>query len=268
MIYVTGYGQMCNNMLQFGHFYAFGKEFNLPTTGMRFCYKYPYFNISNQKGYHFFNYIFAKYMSKLKLIEKIDFNDENEDLSAKINLLKTRKLVLADGWYFRQYELFLKYRADIKVLFDFNASIKNKVDTHLPASSKIRIGLHVRRGDYARWHDGKFFLSDLEYANLLRDFINTLNTGTCEIVIVTNDKNLDLACYESQTGQKINLLNGNPAEDLYLLSTCNYIIGPPSTFSLMAAFYEDRDLYWIFDKGKSIEPAAFKKFDHWFRKII
>ena len=36
---------MCNNILQYGHAYAWGREHGRETVSMRFCYKYPYFAI-------------------------------------------------------------------------------------------------------------------------------------------------------------------------------------------------------------------------------
>ena len=270
MIFITGYGQMCNNMLQFGHFYAFARKNDIPIVGMRFCYKYLDFKISEEKGYTIFTYLFAKYGTKLKFIPKVEFNNPEEDQQEKISLLKNKKMILADGWGFRDYELFLSYREEIKALFGFKEKITKPVNAYLTANTlgKKRIGIHVRRGDYAKWHGGKYLLSDQEYATLVADFIVKEKIGNADIFIVTNDKNVDKAYFEQSLNQQIHLLNGSPAEDLYLLSCCDYIIGPPSTFSLMAAFYEDRDLYWIFDKNKSIQKSDFKKFAQCFRNII
>jgi len=52
--------------------------------------------------------------------------------------------------------------------------------------------------------------------------------------------------YESRLqGMAVHFPNGNPAEDLCLLSECDYIIGAPSTFSLVAAMYRDIPLCWM-----------------------
>ena len=37
MIFVKGYGQMCNNILQFAHAYAYGREHDIKVVAMRFC---------------------------------------------------------------------------------------------------------------------------------------------------------------------------------------------------------------------------------------
>lgn len=51
MIFVKGYGQMCNNILQYAHAYVWGKENNVKVVSMRFAYKYRYFEVCNYK-YH------------------------------------------------------------------------------------------------------------------------------------------------------------------------------------------------------------------------
>lgn len=40
--------------------------------------------------------------------------------------------------------------------------------------------------------------------------------------------------------------------DLYALSQCDYIIGPPSTFNCWASFIGDVPLYTMFKKGETI----------------
>lgn len=38
---------MCNNLLQFAHVYAWGREHGRKTMSMRFSYKYKFFKISH-----------------------------------------------------------------------------------------------------------------------------------------------------------------------------------------------------------------------------
>jgi hypothetical protein len=89
-----------------------------------------------------------------------------------------------------------------------------------------------------------------------------------EILIVSNEKSLSRTLYERSLPAPVYFPAGNPGEDLYALSTCNYLIGPPSTFSLMAAFYRDANVYWIFDKTLGLQADSFQKFDRLFRQIL
>ena len=45
MIFVRDKGQMCNNILQYGHVYAWAREHGQKAFSMRFAYKYRYFHI-------------------------------------------------------------------------------------------------------------------------------------------------------------------------------------------------------------------------------
>lgn len=66
MIYVKDKGRLCNNILQFGHAYAWAREHGLNAISMRFSYKYKGFRICHTKGHNLWSYLWAKYASALK----------------------------------------------------------------------------------------------------------------------------------------------------------------------------------------------------------
>jgi hypothetical protein len=267
MIYLTGYGQMCNNMLQFGHTYAICKEHNLKVIGLRFCYKYLYFEISTMKHYNWITYVLVKYAAKIGLIKTIIFDDE-ESLTVKKNEMLSAKTTFVNGWFLRDYELFLKHQEEIKNLFAFKKSITQKLDYQLKSHQNLKIGVHIRRGDYVRWHSGKYFFTDEEYLKILKSFLSKLHQKV-DVIIFTNDDRLNKSIYTQNLNNiEVTFANGNQAQDLYYLSNCDYIIGPPSTFSLMASFYNHKPLYWIYDKDLPINPQSFNFFEYHFRNII
>ena len=270
MIFVSGFGQMCNNILQFGHLYAWGREHDVNVIAMRFCYKYQYFAICKKKLYNWFTYLFAKYGAKLRLIPTVFFTEEKDMNPERINFLQKARFVVLKGWEFRDYDAFLDYREDIKNLFSFRSGIIKKVNGQLPPLKEnvIRLGVHIRRGDYKIWQNGRYYYSDEDFIQIIQSFCSLFPENTIEILIVGNEKNLPQEKYRAALPAKIHFLSGNPGEDLYALSTCDYLIGPPSTFSLMAAFYNDSNLYWIFDKDRPLRKESFQKFDYLFRHII
>ncbi|GHT36430.1 hypothetical protein AGMMS49574_28140 [Bacteroidia bacterium] len=270
MVFVTGFGQMCNNILQFGHVYAWGRENGVQVIGMRFCYKYRFFRICSLRGYNLFTYLFAKYGYKLKLIPKINFDEEAILNPSNMEVLHHSESVVLDGWSFRDYEAFLRKREEIKDLFSFKKAIVKKVEAALPAlpTGTLRLGVHIRRADYINWQGGRYFFSDEDYISVIQSFISNIPAKHIQILLVTNDPSLNPAAYRKALGEEVYLMRGNPAEDLYTLSTSQYLIGPPSTFSLMAAFYNDAPLYWIFDKSKEVTVDDFRHFDYLFRHII
>ena len=73
MIFARDKSQMCNNLLQYAHVYAWGREHGRKVISMRFSYKYQYFKICHTPLTGFGWYLLAKYMSALKLLPTASF---------------------------------------------------------------------------------------------------------------------------------------------------------------------------------------------------
>lgn len=298
MIFVHDKGRMANNMLQYGHVYAWGREHCRKTMSMRFAYKYPYFNICNTPHHNFPTYLFAKYAAKWGLIPLVQFNDEDGDYTHEEQIMLNSKLVMATGWYARWYDLFLKYKEEIINLFSFKEEIERRVTDimgerkGLPSaeekpetlfyktsaySGSLRLGVHIRRGDYANFYGGRFFYSDEQYVRIIQRFCSLFPKEQIQVYICGNDPKIQKGYYHSQLEktdktsrqQPVTVVfpEGNPGEDLCLLSHCDYLIGAPSTFSLVASLYHDLPLYWIEDADKEFSTDDFRHFDYLFRHI-
>ena len=68
---------MCNNLLQFAHVYAWGREHGRKTMSMRFSYKYKFFKISHSGLVSFPMYFFAKYAAALRILPTACFKYED-----------------------------------------------------------------------------------------------------------------------------------------------------------------------------------------------
>lgn len=142
MIFVTDKGRMCNNILQYGHVYAWAREHDRKSISMRFCYKYQYFKICHTKGHNFLTYIIAKYAAKWGLIATVDFNDIAEEaIERDAAIVARNKHVLIKGWCVRFYELFIKYKAEIIDLFSFDKPILDKAQAFMGKRRLMRLGL-------------------------------------------------------------------------------------------------------------------------------
>ena len=269
MIFVKGSGWMCNNILQYGHFYAWGREHGKKTMSMRFAYKFQYFNICNTKYHNFLTYVIAKQAAKWKLIPTLTFNEEGADTTEQEKEMLNRKHVAVVGWEGRWYDLFIKYKEEILDLFAFKQSVLKACEPVMASATEgtCRLGVHIRRGDYARWYDGKYFYNDQQYLTIIKQFIK-LHPDTT-VFICGNDPALDHQLYRKElSGTKVVFPKGNAAEDLCVLSQCDYLIGPPSTFSLTASMYHDIPLYWIKDAQVPLTESSFGHFDELFRHIL
>lgn len=270
MIFARDKGRMCNNLLQYGHVYALGRENNRRTLSMRFAYKYPFFKISTTPGHNFFRYALAKYGARYGMIPVVSFNTPGEDCYKRVDEILSHRNVIVEGWEVRFYDLFLKYLDEIKSLFAFTSAIEARVRKVMERDgSEINIGLHIRRGDYATWNGGKYFYYDRQYIEIANRLISLFPGKKVTLFVSGNDPKLNHDAFRlGVSGAKVCFADGNPGEDLCLLSKCDILAGPPSTFSLVAAMYQDVPLYWIKNPDADVTLESFGHFNQLFKEII
>lgn len=123
------------------------------------------------------------------------------------------------------------------------------------AGSLPVVGVHVRRGDYRQFYGGRYFFSDEEYARYMEMAYRSFPNG-CRFVMVS-DEPLDTDFF-AQRGLDIHLFHGDDfREDLVMLSLCDYIMGPWSTFSWWAAYYGGRKLCHLHSRHDNVNEASF-----------
>lgn len=268
MIFVHDKGGMCNNILQYGHLYAWGREHGQKTMSIRFSHKYHYFHICDTKYHCFLCYIVAKYAAKWKIIPTARFDRGKTDYSHEEYLMKHKHYIYATGWYACWYDLFLKYLDEIKALFTFRQEIEQRVLSIMGRNDFIKVGIHIRRGDYKTFEGGRNYFTDEQYMHFIQNFISLFPERKIYFYICSNDPDLDKDYFIYQlSSYQVFFPNGSPGEDLCLLSHCDYLIGARSTFSLVAAMYRNLPIYWIENVDDQLTIDSFKKFDYYFQDI-
>lgn len=269
MIFVRDKGQMCNNILQYAHVYAWAKENHRHSMSMRFAYKYQYFKICNMKNHNFLMYISGKYGAKYKILPVITYDLGEEGKAEKEAFTLCHKNVIIEGWGVRYYDLFLKYKQDILELFDFKEEIHHKINNLLLETSDddtVKIGVHIRRGDYQTFFNGIYFFYDYAFLHYIKQIMALFPGRRFSVYICGNDPALNQQYYINALPEaKIVFPNGNAGEDLCILSECDYIIGPPSSYSLVATMYGKAKLHWMISDNGHITLEDFKDFDTLFR---
>lgn len=265
---------MCNNLLQFAHVYAWGREHGRKVMSMRFSYKYPFFKITHSDLVSFPLYVIAKLLAAIKVLPTASFKHAECDAKALEKKMLRHKHIIVSGWYVHYYDFFLKYRHEICDLFTIDPSYTEPVKAWMSDWQGIRLGIHIRRGDYAVWKDGIYCYDDTVYADCIRQFAVLHPNETIDVFLSTNDPNVTVEKFQSlikdQTSHiRLHMFGGNAVEDLFMLSECDYIIGPPSTYSLVAAMYRDIPLCRMDQiRDHQLSLSDFKSFDYWFRRII
>ena len=96
------------------------------------------------------------------------------------------------------------------------------------SKDRRRIGLHIRRGDYADWRDGKYFFKDEYWINLIKTF----DLDGSVIWIFSND--LAEVFKDELIGLGCEISKGDADEDFIRLMCMDEVFGPPSSYSTLA----------------------------------
>jgi hypothetical protein len=173
--------------------------------------------------------------------------------------LKSKTIVLF-GWYTVDRINLLKYKEEVINYWTPNKSYLDKVNffnAKYRENAAVLIGIHIRRGDYKTFQDGKYFFDDSTYQNIILQIskLSILKGKSFAFCICSDDKNVNL-----EIAFPIYNESRQFVIDLYLLSKCDYIIGPPSTFSAWASFYGNKPLAVINNKDMIIREDDFKMF--------
>ncbi len=190
-----------------------------------------------------------RYLKILAAVKRIFLNQHVEFVYPIVRYLSFGKLNLVVGhksWYID--ENYSSIRLCLQNLFRPRKEIQEKVDTiysQLPVDA-IRIGVHIRWGDYKYWRNGQYYFTEEEYLHYMKAIVDGFpSTQKIVFYISTNgniviDKFKELHCILIQ-GMSV-------SEDLYALSKCRYIIGPLSSFSTWVSVVYNIPLYCIENK--------------------
>lgn len=120
----------------------------------------------------------------------------------------------------------------------------------------VIVGVHIRRGDYRQFEQGRFFYSDTEYAGFMKQVVAQIEAyGKTVKCLICSDEMVNHASFTELN--TYSLSTPSAMHDLYGLSRCDCIIGAPSTFSQWASFIGQVPLWLMWDKHKSIQLNEF-----------
>jgi len=280
-------GQLANRILHASSFFVNAKENSYKVIHPFFEDFYQYFSenlVQHKKFIKFWGKkkswsssfiqstltIFIKLFLKLR-IKKLPFFEIIEykkyeqgtavfDLSTKEFIKKARsKIVFVYGWLFRDPVNQEKHKEWLLEFWKPNERYcKNVKNYHqkYKRDCDLLVGVHVRGGDYKNFEGGKWYYTPEQYYDKMKELTKLQEFSGKKIgfVICTNEKDISFPASEF-----FSVLNETRhfVEDMYLLSKCNFIIGPPSTFSIWASFYGDVPLYMIKEINQPIRDQNF-----------
>ncbi|XWK87027.1 MAG: alpha-1,2-fucosyltransferase [Phormidium sp.] len=280
-------GQLGNRLLLFANCIAFAienkikvlnpafeeyAEFFQSTSHDLFCAYPPLslpININKfaRNKYYQFNRRLAEsgIFKTVNLTREKPFNWSDSKLTAELKasaIAFMQGWLLRDGWFVKDTALLQKHSTAIRKYFTplekyrlnvakLISSIRNQVD--------ILVGVHIRHGDYATHQNGKYFYSIEQYVKVMKSVEQLFPNQKVGFLICTNGES-DAKLFK---GLNYFFANNQIIEDMYSLAECDYIVGPPSSYTMWASFYGDRPLYKIRDVNQEPNLHEFVHFYEW-----
>lgn len=133
------------------------------------------------------------------------------------------------------------------------------LSSQLRSGCDVLVGIHARRGDYASHRGGRWFYDEADYLRWISQvpaLFASMAPTRIRVVICSNERGF-LTSAQSAAITLSPLQSA--AGDQLLLSHCDLIIGPPSTFSVWAAFLTDTRLLHIFQRDQQLDPSQIRR---------
>ncbi len=173
-----------------------------------------------------------------------------------------RFLGFTKGWNTRTDTRYLRQtHPELQHIFRPREEIMQRAENmiaNLRQSSDLVVGVHIRRGDYATWHDGLFFYELEDYHQFMLRIQQLYGDRKVSFFISSNeDFPLDVFpnCQCARFGKE----PSGAILDLYTLSICDRIIGPFSSYSRWASFIGEVPLCFLEAKDQHFTETDFSK---------
>jgi len=215
-----------------------------PTFASRF---YPFSNFTPEDVFYTFNFIFRK-ASQLRenpLFCSLNFSDSSDGNPWNSIGDSKSRVILFSGFVFHEYmldcssaisKINILFRPTSKYINEINAPIEN-----LKSRNDLVCGVLVRQTDYRSWNDGKYFYTSKQYANFLSSIRNSFSNKKIGFFIATDEEQDKKIYREFDCIVRV----GYPLENLYSLSLCDFLVGPPSSYIGWSSLYGKNTLITI-----------------------
>ncbi|MGC2064098.1 MAG: alpha-1,2-fucosyltransferase [Thermodesulfovibrionales bacterium] len=173
-----------------------------------------------------------------------------------VDKLSTARVIFVYGWRFRAPGLVRKHAEKIRAYFRPVEGIVQSVDETVQQIRKqadIIVGVHIRRGDYRSWMQGRYFFDISHYYAWMLEMAGLFPDRKVCFFISSDEP----PSKNEFNGLTVKIAAGPAVNDLYTLSQCDFLIGPPSTFSQWASFYGNKPLLHLRKKDERISLENF-----------
>jgi hypothetical protein len=180
-------------------------------------------------------------------VQYIDIGDEQLyalDDEEHIRELTSKKITLIHGWLYRDEVSRHKFADQIRSYFTpqpHHLQRIGEVVTKARSTCDVLVGVHVRLGDYATFMNGRYHYSLTTYRDIMTK-VRRLFPGKIVGFLICSNEPIDLSLF---AGLNVKQGPNHLVQDMYSFSQCDYLIGPPSTYTVWASYYGNVPLLQI-----------------------
>jgi hypothetical protein len=262
-------GQLGNLLIVYSNLLAYCREHGIRLFNPAFFEYNKYFKSDswikatiNRRLYRVC-YLLARTLVKLKVRNRLitaihlDWEDKVDLDNGPLPELRSA-VCFIQGWQFRGNSLLKKHGSYIREIFSPRGEHKKTIDSYFSQHVQpeaVIVGLHIRRGDYERFEEGRYYYSVEQYFEKLTQIIELFASQKVHFIISSNEPLKERL--EELKEIRYSMAPGHELLDMYCLARCNYIAGPPSTYSMWASFYGKVPLHMIKDINRRITLPDF-----------
>jgi hypothetical protein len=172
------------------------------------------------------------------------------------DLLNHRRIVLVQGWGFRNQHLLWKHADAIREFFrplPEHEEKARRVVEEARRGADVLVGIHARQGDYARFLNGKYFYSTAQYRAVMQRVERLFAPRRVSFLLCSDSPQPVDSC----RGLHVVRGPGHAVEDVCALALCDYLVGPPSTYTDWASFYGQTPLCRLVSPDMAIHWDSF-----------
>jgi hypothetical protein len=188
---------------------------------------------------------------RLRREDRLDLNSE-----AFLDVVRGHRVVFVQDWFFRNSDNCVRHREVVRAYFTpWEHRLEQARAVLEPARRRDRfvVGIHIRRGDYKTFKQGRYYYSHEQYRDAMEG-VQAVFPHEDVAFLVCSDEPVPAGAF---TGLDVTYGNGHELDDLYALAMCDALVGPPSTYTAWASYYGDVPLHVIHDPCAAPELGSF-----------